>query len=188
MARRQARGTRGRSRLPSARVEWLQANDAGQQVDSLTSSVGNVITQMYAFGSATKYADNYGGGDWTFTRSIGTAGVASVGTKEVKLYKVCIGVGIAQGSESIVTAVDTVDIPTPFTRPDVSWMIYVCCYINAEQLVVETCNFDLRGQRRIGPNTILFKSVAVTPALTAGTILTVGTDMRFLIRQKGSRL
>ncbi len=180
-------GGRG-GRLSSARVEWLQVNDAGQQVDSLTSSVGNVNTLMYAFGSATKYADNYGGGDWTVTRSVGAVGIASTGTKEVKLYKICIGIGFAQPGTSIVTAVDPVDMPTPFTRPEVSWMVYVCCFINAEQLTVERCTFDMRGQRKIGPDSQMFKIVAVTPGLTAGTIIQVAVDGRFLVKQKGSRL
>jgi len=181
-------GGGGRGFLKSARVEWLEVNDAGQQVDSLTSAVQNVVTQMYAFGSATKYADNYGAGDWTATRSVGAMGVASTGTKEKRLYKVCVGIGFAQTANSVSVSTDPVDIPLPFNSPEVSWMVYICCYINAEQLVVERCEFDMRGQRRIGPQSILYKSVAVTPGLTSGTILTVGTDLRLLMKQRGSRL
>ena len=189
MARGAGRGRSGRgSRLPSARVSWLESPD--NQISGLLTSANSSDTfLMYDFSSATKYADNFGGGDWTFTRNVGAFGVSGIlNTGGVSdLIKVCLGIGMVSGRTSVSTTTDAADIALPLTNPQVSWMIYVCCYINTSSFEVERCSFDFKSQRVIGEHSRIF-AIVQSDVLTAGDEIRYSADTRFLLRQRGSRL
>jgi len=188
--RSRGRSARGGSRLPSARVEWLPLSDATADTTMTFNAANNVVVQqMYDFGSALKYADNFGGGDWTVTRMLGSLGTTpTVGTVS-QIIKVCFGIGMVQGVTSVADTVDATNIAAPASNPDLSWMVYVCCYIDINnQVELVKCDWDVRSQRRISPESKMFAVAQVTPALAGAEVLELMWDARLLLRQRGSRL
>jgi len=102
---------------------------------------------------------------------------------------VCFGIGIVQGATSIATGVTGADLAVPMQGPDLSWMVYVCCYIDVNnQVRVERCDFDMRSRRRISPESQLFAVQSVIPALAGAEVVQTMFDFRMLVRQRGSRL
>ncbi len=181
------RSGRGFSRVKPARVAWLPATD-NAIVGSLSAGNTNDETSMYDFGSANKYADNYGGGDWTVTRMLGSFGISmlTVGATAA-LVKVCFAIGMVN-SRTTVTDSPASQAANPLTFPELSWMVQVCCYINVtDGLSVERCDFDIRGQRIIAERSIIMASVAVD-SLAGAEVLGYNSDVRFLVKQRGSRL
>jgi len=73
--------------------------------------------------------------------------------------------------------------------PDLSWMLYVCCYIDInDQVTVDRCEFDVKSRRRISPESQLFAVQSVIPVLTGSEVVNTMFDFRMLVRQRGSRL
>ena len=176
--------------MPAARVEWLGLSDAG--VDPTYNVDETLITQQtlhYDFGSATKYADNFGGGDWTIERTIGSLGactVANAGTGT--LIKLCFGLGMVMGPTSIASTTSSADLGNPASNPDLSWIVQVCCYVNLVDFTVEKCEWDVKSRRRISPESQLFSVLRASNVMSAGDDIQVKYDFRMLLRQRGSRV
>ena len=191
MARRNYSGTRGpKSRLPSARVEWLEVADQGADVEvNLTSASPEPIGVLaYDFSSANKYADNYGGGDWTTERLLGGFAVMSDGARAAQaLVKVCFGIGMVMGRTSIGVSTSGADLASVVDGVQFSWMVRMCCYINVGEAIIERCEFDIKAKRKIAPEARIFVVAGCTPLL-ANETLVVRYDYRMLVRQRGSRL
>ena len=192
MTMRRRRGAAGgRGRLPSARVEWLPVSDVGANPSiALTAANSLFRTVHYDFGSAFKYADNFGAGDWTFERLIGSfGGTVVVAGGARKVIKVCLGVGMVQGATSISTSTDATDIGDPANNPDLSWMVEACCYfdIGATNEPVR-CELNVRSRRRISPESQLYVVVAAQPPLAGAESIDITHSIRYLVRQRGSRL
>lgn len=183
-------GGRGgrRGRLPPARVEWLPAtvNTANIKLNNVTTIVRQ---ELYDFGDvATVEGAKFGGGDWTMERMIGHMGIASVGALNPKVIKICIGIGMVGVSGSIVDpAATSTLIQAPGGRPDLSWMMRICCYVHLQSFSVEKCEFDLGRSRKIEPDAKLVM-VAEAAGMVATEEVEIGYDFRTLVRQRGSRL
>ena len=184
------RGRSGRGGLPSACVEWMPINDIGADTTQLlTAGAPNSTRELYDFSSAAKYADNFGGGDWTVERTLGKfACVPTVGTTTT-LIKVCFGIGMVNGPTSVALVATAVDIQLPSNGPQLSWMVYVCCYIDInDQVTVDRCEFDMKSRRRIAPDSQIWTSIQPTPAPVSAEVISTLFDFRMLLRQRGSRL
>ena len=177
--------SRSRSRLPKARVEWLEGPDNDIEGTIDTASPAFAI-ELYDFGGAQKYADNYGGGDWTVERGILSLGVFKTTSQTNTILKVCIGIGMLNTATSI-TDVTAASALSPRTAPEASWMVRFCCFVNMTSLEVTRCEFDLGMKRRISPQSKLIFSLDASPTLGAGIAVFAG-DLRLLLRQRGSRL
>jgi len=182
---------RGSSRLPSARVAWLPLTDNDIQGTLTSANLADEVT-LYDFGSTQKYADNYGGGDWTVVRTIGTLGfTVNVEAAAPQLVKICFAIGMVNPRLS-VTDSPVSQVASPLGFPELSWMVEVCCYIQVgpgsiAASRVEKCEFDLRGKRVIGERSIMAYSM-VSPGIPALANIEYAGDLRQVIRQRGSRL
>ena len=188
MARqRSATRSRGSSRLPSARVAWLPAPDT-EIGATLTSAALLTEATLFDFGSAQKYADNYGGGDWTVQRMVGSIGLACVvAGASSNLVKVCFGIGMLN-ARTTVSDSPAAQASDPNNFPELSWMAYACCYINVgDALRVERCDFDFRSKRIISERSLMVFSISAA-AMPATAQIEVEGSVRTLVRQRGSRL
>ncbi len=181
----------GRGGLKPARVEWLPLNDFGVE-NAFNFDEANITLNalQYDFGSAQKYADNFGGGDWTVERTIGSVGLAVLShTGGVsRLIKVCFGLGMVQGPTSIAASVTGADLGNPVSNPGLSWIVQVCCYISLDDLAVERCEFDVKSRRRIAPEAQIFAVARASNEMAVGDDVQLKFDYRMLVRQRGSRL
>ncbi len=186
---RRSHGRSGGSRLPSARVAWLPAAD-GALSGTLDDANTFDETTLYDFGGTQKYTDNYGGGDWTLVRHVGSVGigVAIAPTTTVGLIKVCFGIGMINARTTVTDAAGGT-IVSPLLFPELSWMVNFCCYINVSELSVERCAFDLKSQRIISERSIMAVAVYTDPVIVDTTLaIDYSIDLRQVIRQRGSRL
>ncbi len=176
--------------MPVARVEWLPVQDGGSDATFSFDETAITIKQLlYDFGSANKYADNYGDGSWTVERTIGSIGaapIANAGT--AALVKICFGIGMVMGPTSIASGVTAADVGDPANNPDLSWIVSICCYVNMSDLTVERCEFDVKSRRRISPESQLFAVGRSSNVFTAGDDVQLKYDFRMLLRQRGSRV
>jgi len=184
MARRRMQRTGGRR--PSPRTAWSLAPLA-QIEGTLTSAALSDDIELYDFGAASKMADNYGGGDWVVDRMIGSIGVtATTPAAAAALVKVCLGIGMVNAVGSVSDSI-AAQASLPLTNPELSWLVMICCYVNTDTFRVERCDFDVRGKRRIGPQSRLV-AVVQTQVMPAIAVIDYAADVRFLMRQKGSRV
>ena len=177
--------------MPAARVEWLPLNDGGVDLTfNFDETAITLQTLLYDFGSATKYADTFGGGDWTVERTLGSiVGVTILNTGGVqRLVKVCFGIGFVMGPTSIASTTSSADLGNPASNPDLSWLVQICCYISLNSFEVEYCTFDVKSKRRISPETQMFAVARASNVMVAGDDVQLKYDFRMLLRQKGSRV
>ena len=179
----------GRTGLKSTRVAWLPV-PINAMKGTLSSGNTNDEQTIFDFGSAAKYADNYGGGDWTVVRLIGSFAISqfTAATASPGLVKVCLGVGMINTRTSVQDSAVS-GIVSPIGFPELSWMVHVCCYINFSNPSIERCTFDLKSQRIISERTIMAIAVYTEPVIVDATLeLDWNADVRTLVRQRGSRL
>jgi len=178
------------SRLKSARVEWLPISDHGLDLGGTFSlGVDDHKDLLYDFTGTSKYAENFGGGDWTVERMRGALSVLSLSGNVTGLFKICFGIGMVNGPTSVAGPVVAVDVAVPMIRPEVSWMVYVCCWVNlADQIAVQRCEWDVRSKRRISPDAGMFASMSISPVMIGSQEVEISYDNRVLIKQRGSRL
>ncbi len=186
MARRRTMRSSGR-RGGSQRTAWSLAPQ-NEITGTFTAATTAFDIELYDFGGATKMADNYGAGDWVIQRLLGSFAVnTAVAGASPGLIKVCFGIGIVNpvGGISDASAAQAARL---LTNPELSWMVFVCCYINIEDLLrVERCDFDVRGKRKIGPQSKLVATVETVTLTGAEEVNFIG-NARFLMAQKGSRV
>ncbi len=169
------------------RTAWLQSPDAGQEpFGTLTSTNTEDQHQMYVFNSATKYADNFGGGDWVIERCLGSFGIGMTQAGGARqMLKVCVGVGIGQGPTDVTLSTDITDLGSPSLEgdPELSWLFQLCCYIDTSSITVDRCEFDVKGRRRIGQHSRIWAVVtATTVSPLATNDVAYFLDFRMLLK------
>ncbi len=184
MARRRMQRSQGRRSSP--RTAWTEA-PINEFEGTLTSAALSDDIELYDAGGASKFGDNYGGGDWVVDRLIGSVGVTvTTPAAATALVKVCFGVGMVNPKTGIQDAAAS-GAANPITSPELSWLLLICCYINTDSVQVERCEFDVRGKRIIGPQSRIV-AVAATISMPAVAVIDYSGNFRFLMRQKGSRV
>ena len=186
------RSQRSRGNLPSARTAWLD-QPAGALGGALTSGAPNFEVTLYDFGGSSKMADNYGAGDWTVYRMIGSLG-AQVVTAAVGLpglVKVVLGIGMLNARTGVQDGA-VAQIVSPIAFPELAWMVTAAVYINLNSSVASRpmrMDFDVKSRRIISQQAIMAYAVYTDPVIADGTVVVdFNIDLRTLVRQKGSRL
>ena len=181
------RGRFGRGRTPRARVQWMEIPENSLS-GIFTSATRSFAIEMYDFGSSTKMADNYGGGDWSIERIFFTAGAHKAQSAlDDSMACITFGIGLLNGPTSItdVTAASAL-IAGDF--PAASWMIFVTCYVALNSLEIVKCEGGFKASRRIAPQSKMIFSASTESLLVAGQQIDFLASTRILLKQKGSRV
>jgi len=210
MAMRRRRGRGGRSgRLPPARVEWLPNPIQGSEVGTHIVGSLNDATQreehiLYDFSDTSSgvpeaVAGKYGGGDWTFERTIGGVGLSGVVASDDpnKLIQVCFSIGMLNVATSALDprSLAVGNIGSPIDDVQISWMIRVCCWIRLGQFEITKCDLGMGRTRKIAPDSRVVLVAELQggagfdqPSDALGASLKYAGDLRWLVRQRGSRI